>query len=350
MYKKLIFVVIIIPLVYNAVLGQSNKDTIQYLQYKIDSMALASAEVTQTQNSRIKSFEGQIDTLQKIKSDLSFAIKKNRDTLMHLNAKILLQNRIIEATGIELHELKKQLLKKPKTFYDIDYGVSSHHQYEQSQTLSSSYVYDPLAKVIIEKETPRILGSKFAYRDDENLTVSIKSNQIVFKNDTLPGFQEHNVLIKRYYSYLFEDTINNKLYCVEIIISHIGGGGESFYLTQLDLITGNIKRIECKGSIFYFNSDNTYAIVGGWYNTGAAPFFHASNFSVVNLHNTQIELSREDSETLNLEWLTETSFKCQLIKYTQTIDPEVYYERPENYLTPFTLFTYKNGKWLSSEH
>jgi hypothetical protein len=394
---------VFLTLGFNSVSGQSKKEIIQYLQFKIDSMSSVFAELTQNQNLRIKSFEDEIIDLQKTKTDLNTTIKKLRDSLLIINAELFSKNKIVEVNedinnqlkkqitfieneqkGLQIHlkklldslekldfktasqlnamellkiensELNEQLGNKPKTFYDVDFGIGcnfadpNHEGFQRSRDIGD-YLFKLFSKssiIIIQKEKQRIINSKYAKRINNNLHIASKNKEIVLKSDTLNyGWQQN------FYSYLFEDTNNQKLYCAKIRFSFAVGFSELFSLVQIDLKTGKVMNEEFTdyNGNFYFNSSNNFVVISGWTNVGGAPFPSISNISVIDLDKNLTELKIEDSEIMNLQWVSDTSFKCQVIKYTQTMEPEPYFDRPVNYLIPFTLFTYENGKWISTK-
>jgi hypothetical protein len=185
------------------------------------------------------------------------------------------------------------------------------------------------------------------------LYLNAKNKKLFLKNDTF-NFGS----MQKFYSFLFEDLKNEKVYCAEIVLCYAGGGTEQFSLIEVDLKSGKIYSLagdsddntnSFQGGGFYFNSDNSFVVVGGWNCSGGPPFPCNSDLKIVNLGKRKIELKIVDSEIMNLEWLSDTSFKCQVIKYSQLMEPYAYFNRPMNYLIPFTLFTFKNGKWISTK-
>ena len=103
---------------------------------------------------------------------------------------------------------------------------------------------------------------------------------------------------------------------------------------------------------FYFNSDYGTVVICGWFSNGNAPFPMESIFSIVNLDKRKTELTINESEIMNLTWLNERSFSCQLIKYEIVYEDDDEYsrfDRPVNYYIPFSIFTGKDGKWIESK-
>jgi len=344
MYKKILFLLIHLSSLYNSILSQSKKEIIQYLEFKIDSLNTAFNDHSQKQNLLIKSLEDQVVIL-----------KSNNYNLKLLN------NMVRDSLNLLISE------KKAKTYYDIDFSVNSHFSTEEIKKTENSFhdsngfdysryynkIFNINSTAIIEKEKHRILNSKYAIRDNNNLYFNIKNNKIFLKNDTF-----HFGVEQKFYSFLFEDLENEKVYCAEIDLGYAGGGSERFSLIQVDLKSGKIYSCQedsgvnfnaFQGGDFYFNSDNSFVVAGGWNCSIGWPLPCYNNLTIVNLNKRKIELKIVDSEVMNFEWLSKTSFKCQVIKYTKTMEPEPYFNHPTNDFTPFTLFSYVDGKWIYKE-
>jgi hypothetical protein len=275
--------------------------------------------------------------------------KKKFDSLLLAYS---LKQKTIETLETEFRQLKKQSEYKPHTFYHTQYSVNTAYAGQITEDLVSYFNVNSAG--IIEKENPRIINSISAKRLNNALVISTKTKPVYLKNERI-GYEEFDVN-QTFYTYLFEDLAKEKVYCIEINLSYTGGGQESYSLIQIDLKSGNIHKfsdeINHGGGDFYFNSDYSNVAVGGWFCNGNAPFPMESKFSIVNLDKRKTELTIDESEIMNLTWLNESSFSCQLIKYEIVYGDEYVddrFDREVNYYIPFSVFSVKDGKWIESK-
>jgi hypothetical protein len=371
-------------------LAQSKKKQISTLTSSLDSVALSLSlcekslvdlnDTLVQKNRAIVTSQKQILTLEhnekvaiKTINDLNDTIAGNKQSLSNLKTSeamiknemnsdkkkfdslllaYSLKQKTIEHLETEFRQLKKQSEYKPHTYYHTQYSVSSDYARQITEDLVSYFNVNSAA--IIEKEKPRIINSISAKRLNDVLAISTKTDPVYFKNER-KGYEEFDYE-HTFYTYLFEDLAKGKVYCIEFKISYTGGGQESYSLIQIDLKNGNIHKfsdeINHGGGDFYFNSDNSTVVICGWFSTGNAPFPMESVFSIVNLDKRKTELTIDESEIMNLTWLNERSFSCQLIKYEIVYGDDYVddrFDRLLNYYIPFSVFTGKDGKWIESK-
>jgi hypothetical protein len=332
---------------FSTILGQSKKERIEYLQFKIDSLTLACSEDHQNQTSLNVLLQQEISIQRNTLENSNKINKTLNDSLFQTTLKNASQLKAIDKLETEVRLLRMQAENETETFYDVDYLMSSGYASEINENYEFERFFDINVKAILEKEKSRIKKSTFAKRINNNLHITSHNKPLVLRHKS-----EYEGIQQVHYSYLFEDLRTEKLYCAQISFIYAGGGTETSSLLEIDLQTGNIHVLSPNqiGGDFFFNPNNTFAVIGGWFNDGDGLFPLKNKFCIVNLDERKTDLTIENVELMNLKWLTETSFKCQVVHYEMNTDnQEPYYYRPENYLIPFTLYSFKDDKWVASE-
>ena len=300
---------------YYSVFAQSKKEQIQSLNYRIDSLSniiiVERQEMDKLQNkiqeskSLLQGFESKKDSLSKELNKSKEYIDKIILNNKNLSGYIQTQKNSIDSLMVVIDDLIRQkniegtLNNKLISFSTNDYSFEKgmgDFNYNLSQ--------------IEKKEKLRIYKSKYAYRD-VSLNVKFKSGEAL----RFYSQSDHDEMLQKHYSYLFEDESTGKLYFAMIDYNAPGSGAVVYSLQELDLYTGEIETIVSKiGGDFFFNESKSYLIVKGWYDS--KEYVYDNQLQIVNLGRKETELTIKSVEPIDVKWLANEEFQCVLLKYT----------------------------------
>jgi hypothetical protein len=329
--------------------AQSKKEQIEILEHKIDSLMILYTTEQGIQKAEILALNEQIKNLSETGKTLASKNASLEDMLHHTESETQACLAREQSMKFEVDNLNKRLNEKPLCFFDAEYSVSSYYAFKLLENEPGGGLeryFELNSKEIIRKEKKRIEQSTRAKRNGNVLTITTNSGSILLENNS-----DHDGMGQTFYSFLFEDLDKNKAYYARIQLMYAGGGSENSELIEIDFITGNTHTHtpEYMGGEFYFNSKLNLAVITGWHVDGG-DYLLANKIALVNLSSRKTELTIPNSEIMNLTWLSEASFKCQLIKYEANDEgSEPYFNRPINYQTPFTVFTHQNEQWILKE-
>jgi hypothetical protein len=172
------------------------------------------------------------------------------------------------------------------------------------------YEFKEYSRHLILKEKNRISQSKYASRNKQLTIKLLNGNTLNFSNTS------KYEIVQTYYSYLFEEVNNSKLYVVKINYSGAGGGYKSINLIEIDLTNGKAQTIEeNSGGDFYFNANNSFLITTGWHES--EEYAKDCDLKLINLKNFKKELSIEKIEPVEIRWNSLNEFECILLKYSK---------------------------------
>jgi hypothetical protein len=318
--KKIISILVLLQTCFT--FAQSKKEQIEILKFRVDSLNTILSYVRNANSQKIQDLESQISSLN---SDLIFIknkLAKNVDSLNTLlayernansqkkqecekqisllNAELVLIKNKLEEKKHETDNLTSSLVIA-KSFNSLDYDFD---QYNGSNFKEN---YD----TVIIKENKRIHSSNYAKRD-----YSLKIRLFTGETISLVSKSEHDGNEETHFLYLFEDKLRAKLFYVMINYSVPGSGTKRYSLIEMDLNTGNtITIVSNIGSNFYFNKDQTYLIVYGWYDSG--DYVKDNQLQIINVLTKKTELALKDVEPINISWVSDYEFQCQLLKYSK---------------------------------
>lgn len=333
--------------------AQSKKEQIEILKMRTDSLTNIldnerKINISKVQGlySSIEINKNQIDSLY---SELKRAKERNKNQVDSLYTELKRTNNILnqqEQDNIqlkgkvnefsnEINNLKFQLKIKSDSLVvifnelkkceesintEIDTSNSEEFQFKKSESFSAlNYAFDKAnvgnfqqnLDTIISKEKTRILNSSHAKRD-----LSLKIKLVNGETISLDSKSENDGNTETHFAYLFEDELRAKLYYVMINYSMPGSGTIINTLIELNLNTGDKNTIVTNiGADFIFNKSKTFLITSGWYDS--QEYVMDNQLQVINILNKKKELILKEVEPVNIIWLSEYEFQCQLLKYTK---------------------------------
>jgi hypothetical protein len=106
------------------------------------------------------------------------------------------------------------------------------------------------------------------------------------------------------------------LYYVKIDFTRAGSGYKIYTLIELDLNNGmKNELISNIGGNFSFNKIETFILAYGWHDS--EDYVQDNQLQIINILNREKDLILEDVEPININWLSDNEFQCQLLKYTK---------------------------------
>ena len=233
-------------------------------------------------------------------NNLKFQLKIKSDSLVVIFNELKKCEESIN-TEIDVSNSEEFQFKKPESFSALNYAFDKANVGNFQQNLDT----------IISKEKTRILNSSHAKRD-----LSLKIKLVNGETISLVSKSENEGNTETHFAYLFEDELRAKLYYVMINYSMPGSGTIINTLIELNLNTGDKNTIVTNiGADFIFNKSKTFLITSGWYDS--QEYVMDNQLQVINILNKKKELILKEVEPVNIIWLSEYEFQCQLLKYTK---------------------------------
>jgi hypothetical protein len=224
-------------------------------------------------------------------------LKHQLDSLNIVIAELKIINGAIKIKS-DSNQIEGLQYRAIRSFNPLDYDFEDSGNFKEN--------YD----TIIKKENKRILNSKYAIREF-SLKIKLMNSELI----SLVSISERDNVEETHFAYLFENELRAKLYYVMIHYFAAGPGTKTYTLFEIDLKTGKINTLVSKiGGSFDFNKNETYLLVSGWYDSHA--YVKDNQLRVITILNKKIDLILENIEPININWLSDNEFKCQLLNYS----------------------------------
>jgi hypothetical protein len=359
--KLIIFILILFQI--KVAFSQSKKEKIEILKVRTDSLIfvldnerLINIDKTQQLNASIEIKNYTIDSLNSAVKRTNNIYNLKEQENIHLKDKVNeFSNKInnfkfhlkIKSDSLKIifNELKKC---KESINTKSDASKSEEFQFKKVESFSAlNYDFDKTnggnfqqnLDTIISKEKTRILNSSHAKRD-----LSLKIKLVNGETISLDSKIENDGNTETHFAYLFEDELWAKLYYVVIIYSKPGSGTKINTLIELDLNTGDKNIIVTNtGADYIFNKSKTFLITYGWYDS--QEYVMDNQLQVVNILNKKKELILKEVEPINITWLSEYEFQCQLLKYSKEKEWPYYRIPSVDRNGKINRFKFVNGSW-----
>ena len=346
----------------NSTFAQSKKEQIEILKMRTDSLTNVIDNERKINFIKMQELNSVIEIKKNQINSLHTELKKISDNFNQKELETIQLKNKINAKSIEIDDLRHQLKNKSDSlkilaveFKRIKEAIKIKNNSNQIEDLQYKvaksfnpldydfeyYDFNQNYDTVIIKEKTRILNSNYAKRD-----LSLKVKLLTGETISLISINEHEGNAQTHFTYLFENELRAKLYYVMINYYEPGPGTKSYTLIEIDLKTGKKNTLVSNiGSNFNFNKNQTYLIVSGWYDS--QDYLNDNQLQVINIVNKKIDLVVKDVEPININWLSEYEFQCQLLKYSKVTDPD-----GEGYEVPsvdrsgnFNKFKFNNGLW-----
>ncbi len=319
------------------VAGQSKKEQIEILKFRIDSLKSVLQLSAIQQDSLIKvivaerfSNQNKINTLNE-----SVNLLKTQNTKISNN--LINVKDSFNGLRSKLNECLQNTYLLTEKYVNNDYDYLGIYDWDYED------IFINIKGILELKESNRISKSKFALRDNEL--------QINLLNGSSIKLASKIEKILHFYSvYLTENAIKSKLYFVEIRQSWAGSGGDRRYtLKEVNLLDGTIRTIVTEiGGEFYFSPNMQYLIIAGKYYEDE--FFNNYHFKLINLESGVTEISEPETVAFNIRWTSKDAFDCVLMNLK--VDRE-HWPFKVSYPTVSNLvnhnFKRENGNWVKTK-
>jgi hypothetical protein len=345
--RKVILIVLLLQ--FDLAFAQSKKDQIEILRTSFDSLSkivinernFYSIE-SKKLNASIQWANYQIDSLFLELKNKKSKINEYEKEILDLKQQLTYKTDSLHFISEKLKKLSEIALKK------VDENRTTDHQNVPIASFNSTdYDFDKNSgenfiqnkNTIVKKEKTRIIHSKYAKREG-SLSITLKTGETI----SLVSKSELDGMQQTHYAYLFEDELKSKIYYVLISYIAPGSGDVNYSLIEIDLNTGEKTTLVTDvGGNFSFNSNNTFLVVSGWYDS--EEYVQDNQLQIINIQNSKSQLTLTDVEPINITWLSNDEFQCQLLKYTK--EKEWPFSRIPNELRTGKLikFSFVNGSW-----
>ena len=345
--RKVIFIVLLLQ--FELAFAQSKKDQIENLQTSFDSLSKIVINERNFYSIESKKLNTSIQWANYQIDSLFLELKNTKSKINQYEKEILdLKHQLTYKTD-SLHFISEKLKKLSEIALNKfdENRITEHQNFPIVSFNSTDYDFDKNSgenfiqnkNTIVKKEKTRIICSKYAKRE-ESLNITLKTGETI----SLVSKSELDEMLQTHYAYLFEDELMGKIYYVLINYNAPGSGDVNYSLIEIDLNSGeNTTLVTNAGGNFSFNSNNTFLVVSGWYDS--EEYVKDNQLQIINIQNPKSELTLTGVEPINITWLSNVEFQCELLKYTK--EKEWPFSRIPNELRIGELirFAFVNGSW-----